>query len=103
MVLAGALASALLAGLVAISLNMGIVRAVGTAKGPGHLGSEPVVQTVEDVVQQTRPAPAQEAPGITITRTAPPSGAATGGSTSGGEEHESEDEGEHDFGESDDD
>lgn len=99
MVLAGALASALLAGLVAVSLNVGIVRAVGTPKGPGHLGTEPVVQTIEDIVHETRPADPEEAPVITITRTAPPAGAATGGSASG--EHESE--AEHEFGEGDDD
>jgi hypothetical protein len=102
MVLAGALASALLAGLVAVSLNVGIVRAVGTPKGPGHLGTEPVVQTIEDIVHETRPGDPEEAPVITITRTAPPTGTATGGSASGEhEDHESD--GEHEFGEGDDD
>lgn len=102
--LAGGLAAALLSGLVALSINMGILQAAGTPKGPGKLTSKPIVKTEVVTIRHKakRPKGSQAVQTVIVKRAA--TGASYGTTTgspsrSGGYESEPE----HTFGEHDDD
>jgi hypothetical protein len=100
--IAGGIAVALVAGLVAVSINMGIMRASGDPAGPGRLSPNPIVKTeIRTVQHKVKPAKDDgQVKTVVLPRptTAVPS---TAPSSSGW--HESEHESEHQFGEQDDD
>jgi hypothetical protein len=97
--IAGGIAAALVAGLVAVSINMGILRASGAPAGPGKLSSTPIVRTEIQTIRHKTPAKGKSQPTKTVVIPRPASGASSRVST--GSSHESEPE--HEFGEHDDD
>jgi hypothetical protein len=99
--IAGGVASALLAGVVALSINMGIMGASGDPAGPGKLGPSPIVKTIVQTVHEKAKAPKQPVKTVVIPRPASNGSTLTAG---GGwtDDHESSDQGEG-FGEGDDD
>jgi hypothetical protein len=98
--IAGGIAAALVAGLVAVSINMGILRAAGAPAGPGKLSSSPIVRTEIRTIHHTSKSKGEGQATKTVVIPRPPSstGSAVGTSPSS---HQSE--AEHDFGENDDD
>jgi hypothetical protein len=97
--IAGGIAAALVAGLVAVSINMGILRAAGAPAGPGKLSSSPIVRTEIRTIHHTSKPKGEGQATKTVVIPRPPSiGSAVGTSPSS---HQSE--AEHDFGENDDD
>jgi hypothetical protein len=104
MLLAGGLAAALLSGLVALSINMGILSAAGTPKGPGKLTSKPIVRTEVETITHKPKASTGSAPVETVVVRRHGTGSSytsnpTASRSSGGYESEPE----HEFGENDDD
>jgi hypothetical protein len=95
--IAGGVAAALLAGLVAVSINMGILRASGSPAGPGKLTSQPIVKTEIQTVRERSPSKGSSPKTIVIPR--PAAGSTTGSAST--QQHEPD--AEHEFGESDDD
>jgi hypothetical protein len=98
--IAGGIAAALVAGLVAVSINMGILRASGSPAGPGKLSSTPIVRTEVQTIRHKVKAKDQGQPTKTVVIPRPPSSTSSMTSTSPSS-HESEPE--HPFGENDDD
>jgi hypothetical protein len=101
--LAGGLAAALLSGLVALSINMGILQAAGNPKGPGKLTSKPIVKTEVITIRHKAKSPkgSQGVQTVIVKRPATRSSQynSTSATPSGSGEYESE----HSFGEQDDD
>jgi hypothetical protein len=91
MTIAGGLVAALLAGVVALAINLGIMRTAG-ASDPGAPAPNPVVQTITETVKDKAPAKAQ-APRTVIVRGPAPASTSTSGGWS-----ESESEPGHEFG-----
>jgi hypothetical protein len=102
--IAGGVASALLAGVVALSINMGIMGASGDPAGPGKLGPSPIVKTVVQTVHQKAKG-GESAGGVkTVVIPRPASAGSTVTAGSGWtDDHEGDDQGAHEFGENDDD
>jgi hypothetical protein len=98
--IAGGIAAALVAGLVAVSINMGILRASGTPAGPGKLSSTPIVRTEIQTIHHTSKPKSQGQPTKTVVIPRPPSSTSSTVSSSSSS-HESDPE--HAFGENDDD
>jgi hypothetical protein len=96
--IAGGIAAALVAGLVAVSINMGILRASGTPAGPGKLSSTPIVRTEIQTIHHKSKSRGQDQPTKTVVIPRPPSSMGSTGSTA-----PSGTEPEHEFGDSDDD
>jgi hypothetical protein len=100
--IAAGVAAALVAGLVAVSINMGILRAAGEPAGPGKLTSSPIVKTeIRTIHHKAKPRDDRPAKTVVIPRPASAAPSTTG--TSSGGEHEAEHEPEHEFGDQDDD
>jgi hypothetical protein len=98
--IAGGIAAALVAGLVAVSINMGILRASGAPAGPGGLSNAPIVKTEVQTIRHKTPAKGKSQPTKTVVIPRPASSTSSMGSTSSSS-HESEPE--HSFDEHDDD
>ena len=94
MTIAGGLVAALLAGVVALSINLGIMRTAG-ASGPGKLTGAPIVKTIVETVKDAPVTPVS-APTTVIVRKAKPATTTVTAS-------HSDDESEHEYGENDDD
>jgi hypothetical protein len=79
--LAGALAVTVLAGVMALVINLGIFSSIGEPEGPGTLGARPAVHVFRDtaVHNHIRYAPARQGGVLS-----------TPGETSGGHQHEME-------------
>lgn len=98
--IAGGIAAALVAGLVAVSINMGILRASGAPAGPGQLSNTPIVKTEIQTIRHKSPAKGRSQPTKTVVIPRPSSSSAqTGTSSSQGYDSEPE----HEFNERDDD
>jgi hypothetical protein len=96
MTIAGGIAAALVAGLVAVSINMGILRASGAPAGPGALSNTPIVRTEIQTIHHKTKARGQGQSPKTVVIPRPPSSTS---STVSSSSHEPE----HEFGEHDDD
>jgi hypothetical protein len=96
--IAGGIAAALVAGLVAVSINMGILRASGAPAGPGQLSNTPIVQTEIQTIRHKSPAKDKSQQTKTVVIPRPPSTSAPTG-TSSSQGYDSE----HEFNEHDDD
>ena len=102
--IAGGVASALLAGVIALSINMGIMRASGDPSGPGKLGPSPIVKTiVETVKDKPKGGSSQPVKTVVIPRPATPGAISTSSKSGWNDDQESSEQGEHEFGEGDDD
>jgi hypothetical protein len=99
--IAGGIAAALVAGLVAVSINMGILRASGDPAGPGKLTSTPIVKTEIQTIRHKAKSGREDQPAKTVVIPRPES--TIGSSSSTSSSHEFESEPEHEFGENDDD
>jgi hypothetical protein len=98
--IAGGIAAALVAGLVAVSINMGILRASGAPAGPGKLSSTPIVRTEIQTIHHKSKAKSQGQATKTVVIPRAPSSAGSMVSTSSSS-HQAEPE--HEFDEHDDD
>ncbi|HEX9374750.1 MAG TPA: hypothetical protein VGB19_00685 [Actinomycetota bacterium] len=100
--LAGGLVTAIVAGLVALTINLGIVGAAGSPSGPGALGASkgnPIVKTITKTVTIHRRAKAAQMPGgarqaVTIVRHLSGGGSGGSGSSTGSTGHSSSGESE---------
>jgi hypothetical protein len=100
--IAGGIVVALVAGLVAVSINMGIMRASGDPVGPGKLTPNPIVKTEIRTVHHKAKPPKDDGQVKTVVIPRPATVAPSTGSAGSGwsaSEHEAE----HEFGEQDDD
>src|SRR5512132_2105505 len=97
--IAGGIAAALVAGLVAVSINRGILRASGAPAGPGKLSNAPIVKTEIQTIHHKTKAKDQGQSTKTVVIPRPPSSTSSTAGTSSSHEVEPE----HEFDEHDDD
>jgi hypothetical protein len=101
--IAGGVAAAMLAGIAALSINLGIMQASGDTTPPPQ---KPIVKTVVKTVHVKPKAKKQQPVPVktVVVRTGGSSSTGgSGGNSGSGSYHENEQEHEHEFGESDDD
>ncbi len=68
----GAMGAVLVAGALAISINVGILRAEGPPSGPGHLGASNAAPVAAELERPTRSAPrAGRSPSVAPSATVP--------------------------------